>query len=104
ISCSLTSVFRLSYAYPTYILTLSLHDALPIFKTRHFLGCISSTLPTAFNGISCGVGFIKSICKDPVTKRGGATFSDGSCPFFRCNANEADPVPWQSIKDASNPP
>src|SRR5699024_3052408 len=73
-------------------------------KTRHFLGCISSTLPTAFNGISCGVGFIKSICKDPVTKRGGATFSDGSSPFFRYNANEAEPVPCQSIKDASNPP
>src|SRR5690606_33161278 len=72
--------------------------------TLNFFGWISSTCPTAFKTIPSGVGFTKSTWRDAVTKRGGSSPLPGSKPFFRCRASDAEPVPWQSISEAINPP
>ncbi len=72
--------------------------------TFHFLGWISFARPTARNSVSSVVGWIKSTCKEAVTKRRGSIPSPGLNPFFRCNAYATDAVLWQSIRGAIRPP
>ena len=78
-------------------------SAYTVASTMAFRPLTSFTRPRISNSPPNGVGFRKSTCSEPVTKRKGGSLSI-SRPSARYIAAAAVPVPWQSISNAINPP
>ncbi|MCY1562999.1 hypothetical protein D9M68_1004720 [compost metagenome] len=74
-----------------------------VVSTTTLRPLISFTRPRITSSPVRGVGFKKSTCNEPVTKRnaGSESMSRPSCRYI---AAAAVPVLWQSISEAIRPP